>query len=139
MTNSQRLAKARSCFLHWIAERSNSDSNDPASSEDAIIREGMVIRDDFFLGRRFVGQDYDAIWFIEEDELKIFNAQGKVVTALHRDEIDLRSAAQGKQSDNAEHSQVIALPQTENEPRISNQDPKANDLDSGTSQDRRAA
>ena len=55
--------------------------NEPGemAATNAIIREGMVIRDDFFLGRRFVTEGYDAIWFIEEDELKVFDSQGSVI------------------------------------------------------------
>ena len=58
------------------------------AATNAIIREGMVIRDDFFLGRRFVTEGYDAIWFIEEDELKVFDSQGSVIQVMHREEMD---------------------------------------------------
>ena len=66
MTNSQRLAKVRTRFLNWMLDvhhdQSTADSNRPL-----IRRESMLIRDEFFCGRRFHSDQYDAIWFIEED------------------------------------------------------------------------
>ncbi len=93
MTNSQRQARARQCFLHWVMQTTQTESGSPNEPEEmaatnAIIREGMVIRDDFFLGRRFVTEGYDAIWFIEEDELKVFDSQGSVIQVMHREEMD---------------------------------------------------
>ena len=93
MTNSQRQARARQCFLHWVMQTTQTESESPnepgeMAATNAIIREGMVIRDDFFLGRRFVTEGYDAIWFIEEDELKVFDSQGSVIQVMHREEMD---------------------------------------------------
>lgn len=51
----------------------------------------MVIREDFFLGRRFVTERCDAIWFIEEDQLKIFDASGAVLKVINHDEINQRA------------------------------------------------
>jgi len=95
MTNSQRQAKARNCFLQWIEEQLAADHSDGENqntvANSKIIREGMVIREDFFLGRRFVTQTWDAIWFIEEDQLKIFNTHGSVLQVMNRSEIDQRA------------------------------------------------
>lgn len=93
MTNSQRQSKARECFLHWLALRSDSPSSqlsptDELNSNYPIIREGMVIREDFFLGRRFVTEEFDAIWFIEEDQLKVFGNDGGVLAVMDNAEID---------------------------------------------------
>ena len=125
MTNSQRQARARQCFLHWVMQTTQTESESPnepgeMAATNAIIREGMVIRDDFFLGRRFVTEGYDAIWFIEEDELKVFDSQGSVIQVMHREEMD--DAAEkyeayttslkdnGADSDNAADSSGNTLP-----------------------------
>ena len=81
MTNSQRQSMARRCFLHWIGEQGGSESalaplNDlrskpEVSNQDLILREGMVIRDDYFLGRRFVTESFNAIWFGFEHVSKV--------------------------------------------------------------------
>jgi hypothetical protein len=67
----------------WIAERhpDRSDDTEPAS-------EAMLIRDGFFCGRRFRFQNYHAVWFLEEDELKIRDLQGNAVVLLGSEEID---------------------------------------------------
>ena len=103
MTNSQRQSMARRCFLHWIGEQGGSESalapqNDlrketDVSNQDLILREGMVIREDYFLGRRFVTESFNAIWFIEEDQLKIFDDSGKVLQVMQREEINQYAAA----------------------------------------------
>lgn len=95
MTNSQRQSKARHSFLQWVSENPTSPDHSAERNESkktpTIVREGMVIREDFFLGRRFVTETCDAIWFIEEDQLKIFDTSGTVLQVMDRDEIDFRA------------------------------------------------
>ena len=69
MTNSQRLGQVRDALRQWMAVHAGTVSNEPAS-------EAMLIRDGFFCGRRFRFPDYSAVWFLEEAELKIHDAQG---------------------------------------------------------------
>ena len=44
--------------------------------KDALIEEAILIRDGFYCGRRFECESLQAIWFVEEDQLKIYNQQG---------------------------------------------------------------
>jgi len=83
MTNSQRLSSVRGALRMWIAERhpDRTDDTEPAS-------EAMLIRDGFFCGRRFRFQNYHAVWFLEEDELKIRDLDGNAVALLGTVEID---------------------------------------------------
>lgn len=96
MTNSQRQSKARQCFLHWLTLQNELTPN------QSIIREGMVIREDFFLGRRFVTEAFDAIWFIEEDQLKVFGTDGSVLAVMDKTAID--DCAIKYQKEQEEHS-----------------------------------
>jgi len=41
-----------------------------------------MIYDGFYRGRKFVASEFTGIWFIEEDELKIQNADGVPVASL---------------------------------------------------------
>jgi hypothetical protein len=54
--------------------------------KDALIEEAILIRDGFYCGRCFECESLQAIWFVEEDQLKIYNEQGVVqkitVTAI---------------------------------------------------------
>jgi hypothetical protein len=50
---------------------------------DEVPGEAMLIRDGFFCGRRFVGQGLEAVWFIEENEIKFYNGEGAVVQVIH--------------------------------------------------------
>ncbi len=43
----------------------------------------MLIRDGFFCGRRFVSDGLEAVWFIEENEVKFYDRDGKVVQVVH--------------------------------------------------------
>ena len=82
MTNSQRLQTIRNRLLTWIA----------ASTDDhrieKVIRETVLIRDDFFVGRRFYTEAHSAVWFIEEDKLKIFDTDNQLLCVLSTPEID---------------------------------------------------
>ncbi len=52
-----------------------------AEDVDAM-RETMLIRNGLYCGRRFRCGAYQAIWFIEEDELKLFGPCGDVLKTL---------------------------------------------------------
>ncbi len=109
MTNSQRLAKVRSRLLQWIAnEASGSAQDDSAShicSEPTILRESILIRDDFFCGRRFYTANYYAVWFIEQDELKIYDKDGR-----------LRCVLVGGEIESEDRADILRLPEFDSEP-----------------------
>ena len=87
MTNSHRLAKVRELFLNWMLNAQGSLST--ADSDQPLIRsESVLIRDEFYCGRRFHSDLYDAIWFIEEDVLKIYRGDGTLAKALRSADID---------------------------------------------------
>jgi hypothetical protein len=50
---------------------------------DQIPSEAMLIRDGFFCGRRFVAEGLEAVWFIEENEIKFYDCDGAVVQVVH--------------------------------------------------------
>jgi hypothetical protein len=61
-----------------------------------ICRETILIRDGSYCGRRFEAAGGHAIWFAEEDQLKLVDAGGSVVRVM--DQVvslgrDLRAAA----------------------------------------------
>ena len=85
MTNSQRLAEVRRCIDRWLEEQ--------GCDSDVEIRESMLIRNGFYVGRRFKLTDYQAVWFIEEDEVKIHDATGLVLVRLDSAAIDMTSRA----------------------------------------------
>ena len=110
MTNSQRLAKVRARLLQWIADQQPDPATAIASdrlaldptrdataavdqkgqqlSEPAILRETILIRDEHFCGRHFYTAAHHAIWFIEEDQLKVFSSEGKLLCVLGSQAID---------------------------------------------------
>jgi hypothetical protein len=53
------------------------------ANEDAQLREKILIREDLYCGRRFQCNDLQAVWFIEEDEIKIYGSDGAVVKVLN--------------------------------------------------------
>lgn len=92
MTNSQRLAKVRHRLLRWISDFDTAVESDagaePSAANLSIVREAILIRDDYFCGRHFYTQDHHGIWFVEEDELKIYRNDGTLLCVLVGDEID---------------------------------------------------
>ena len=91
MTNSQRLASVRQCLNRWLAQQSTQVHDE--LEESHLWRESILVRDGFYCGRRFVADAYEAIWFLEEDELKISNHLGEVLCAYTPQEISEWAAA----------------------------------------------
>ena len=112
MTNSQRLATVRERFLTWLLDAEDvQTAADPAQA--SIRRESILIRDEFYCGRRFHTDHYDAVWFIEEDELKIFRADGTMAAALTGAEIDgaaSDSATLTDQPQDTQAPQILKMP-----------------------------
>ena len=52
------------------------------ASPDEGWSESMLIRDGFFCGRRFKCAGLQAVWFMEEQEVKFFDRDGGVVRVL---------------------------------------------------------
>jgi hypothetical protein len=69
------------------------------------LRESILIRDDFFCGRRFYTADHHAVWFIEQDELKIYDTDGDLLCVLAGCEIETDHRAD-----------ILRLPEFDSEP-----------------------
>ncbi|KAA5540269.1 hypothetical protein FYK55_21830 [Roseiconus nitratireducens] len=88
MTNSQRLANVRAHLQRWLSENGGAvDPDSPGADAAGIVSESILIRDGFYAGRTFVGQNHRATWFMEPDELKIHGSDGAVVAVFRGDEI----------------------------------------------------
>jgi hypothetical protein len=109
MTNSQRLATVRARFLGWLADQDGTDRG-AEGSPHRILRESILIRDEFFCGRRFYAASHHAVWFIEEDELKIFKKTGELVCVLTGDQLQLDSASDRAEQETESAPDVIKLP-----------------------------
>ena len=78
MTNSQRLAAVRLRLQQWLAQQSGAGGE----ASQNIRNESILIRDGFYCGRQFDAGTHRAVWFMEEDELKISTADGRWVCTL---------------------------------------------------------
>lgn len=82
------MATVRACFLAYLAQRPRfAPANDDADDPPEIESESILIRDEFYCGRRFRAAAFHAIWFIEEDQLKIYHAGGSLAVVLSSDQI----------------------------------------------------
>ena len=48
------------------------------ASKDCGIAETLLIRNGYFCGRRYRAGELEAVWFFEEDQLKIYGTDGSV-------------------------------------------------------------
>ena len=68
-------------------------------SSEAGISESILIRHDYYCGRRFEASGVQAIWFIEENELKFYAQDGAVLRvctasdAVRESDSEVRRAA----------------------------------------------
>ncbi len=74
MTNSQRLEIVRSTLLAWYEQRHQASIDH--------FNESILIRDGFYCGRKFRFADYSAVWFAEEDQLKLYDPQGSLLESF---------------------------------------------------------
>ncbi|MCG8652422.1 MAG: hypothetical protein MI861_21455 [Pirellulales bacterium] len=110
MTNSQRLALVRDRLRQWIADQgdsSASEGNDP-SLANPIRNESILIRDGFYCGRRFDLGAYRAVWFLEEDQLKIYARGGDLVCVLLGADIETTPA-----EDHRSAATIVQMPVSE--------------------------
>ena len=115
MANSQRLTTVRLAIEGYLASQSDQpgsqtklelvSSQDGVSSEtlasgddeigiDCVIAsESILIRDEHYCGLRFNTSTHRAVWFIEEDQVKIYTADQRLLCVLTADEIDAAADA----------------------------------------------
>lgn len=63
---------------HLVAE-AFARANMPQPTE---FSESILIKAGNYCGRRFVGSGGHAIWFVEENQLKLYNAEGKLTQVI---------------------------------------------------------
>lgn len=74
MTALARLNAVREKLTSWLT------SQGCALTEN--FQESLLIKDGFYCGRRFRVSGFSAVWFAEEDELKIFDPQGTLLARV---------------------------------------------------------
>ncbi|MFG0255604.1 MAG: hypothetical protein ACF787_11000 [Rhodopirellula sp. JB053] len=87
MTPSQKLARARNCVLAFCREQ--------FPGEETQLRDCIFINDGFYRGRRFHSEKVSAIWFAEEDQLKIHSSDGVCLASWDEEELAQRYAETG--------------------------------------------
>lgn len=55
------------------------------------LRETLLIRDGLFCGRKFQCHDHHVVWFMEENEIKIFGPDGRLLLASTPEQCLLRA------------------------------------------------
>lgn len=79
MTNSQRLAAVRQTLRTWHQERHPEDQWE--------VAESIMIRDGFYCGRNFRFASLRAVWFAEEEQVKIYDADGSLLDSFKTDDL----------------------------------------------------
>lgn len=57
----------------------------PGSAGDEPVHESILIQDGFYCGRKFSRDGYVMVWFVEEQQVKIYSPQGalKLTASVH--------------------------------------------------------
>lgn len=71
MTHSRLLEQVRVAVLKAFGEVHFAD-NEPC--------ETILVRNGHYCGRRFTVHDGSAIWFVEENQIKVYDARGALLT-----------------------------------------------------------
>jgi hypothetical protein len=61
--------------------------------EPVELRETIMIRDGSYCGRRFEGRAASAVWFAEENQIKVFRADGTIARVVEARKAGLERAA----------------------------------------------
>lgn len=78
MTNSQRLEAIRQHLQAWFAAQT--DGQPWEASESILIRDG------FYCGRCFQLPGFRAIWFFEEEQIKVYRSTGELLATFSANE-----------------------------------------------------
>lgn len=79
MTPSQKLTRARNCVHAYCHEQ--------FPEETIELHDSIFISDGFYRGRRFRCEQATAVWFAEEDQLKIHMPDGACVASWNAAEM----------------------------------------------------
>jgi hypothetical protein len=79
MQHSQTLSAVRQVVREIFAEL--------GQAEDCQATEHILLREDMYCGRRFQADGLQAIWFIEENEIKIYERDGSVARVLSSSDV----------------------------------------------------
>jgi hypothetical protein len=70
-------------LLNTVREVVRSSFAELGAGRECELSEHILIREDLYCGRRFRCGQLQAVWFIEEDEIKIYGPDNAVVRVLH--------------------------------------------------------
>jgi hypothetical protein len=79
MTHSAQLERIRQ-FVQHTFERLDSASS-------CSVRESVLVRDGQYCGRRFLTDTLQAVWFVEENELKFYGEDGSLLRVAVADAV----------------------------------------------------
>lgn len=65
-----------------VRERVRQLLNEMGASDEPPLGETVLIRDGHYCGRRFEMSGMSAVWFIEENQIKFFDADGALHTVV---------------------------------------------------------
>ncbi len=111
MTNSQRLATVRKALNRWL--ELNAENTAPATPGG----ESIVIRGGYYCGRRFSAPSHHAVWFVEEDELKVYTSDKRLACVLSSDDIDRWASSSSAQDDSVESVESVESNRQTGEPQ----------------------
>lgn len=79
-----QISTTRSAFLRiYIAESLLRFGANPSMQTS----ETLLIRDGSYCGQRFRRGDYQAVWFVDEDQVKFYGPNGEVLDVVHPSEV----------------------------------------------------
>lgn len=78
MQHSQLLQAVRRAVHEAFAEQ---------NGDDVDVIESILLRDSAYCGRRFAAGGRQAIWFVEENQVKFYSASGSVTDVLSASEL----------------------------------------------------
>ncbi len=81
-TSSEKIRQA----IAWQLARLGAD-------DASKLHESILIRHGLFCGRKFECQNYQVVWFLEEDEIKFFSPVGELLKSCSSADCLLESQA----------------------------------------------
>jgi hypothetical protein len=68
--------------LQYVRELVRAGFTQLGAGEGLQVSESILLRDGLYCGRRFQTGDVHAVWFVEEDELKIYAEDGSLAGSM---------------------------------------------------------
>jgi hypothetical protein len=71
----------RTALVNFLNQSAPETISLHGDSEEFLIKESLMLKQGMYCGRKFTAQNHQLVWFIEENQIKLNDAQGQLLVS----------------------------------------------------------